>query len=121
MKIIPDKTKLFPKSVVDAYAEMVEAREAYSIACREYAPEPPLKKGDKIQVKNINSGKFENCIVSTDPSYDPYSSHDMFEGFSIIVTVYNKTFTNKLKRRHSINLVSNGWKDDEIILIERFK
>lgn len=61
----------FPKEVVEAYKSMCEAQVIFNIACAKHAPDPPLKRGDKIVYTNEISNT--NHSIVKEVKYRPYS------------------------------------------------
>lgn len=64
----------FPKQVVSAYRKKVEADIAFNEACKNHAPEPPFKKGDKILLVEESTLKTIKRGVVQIVRYAPYSS-----------------------------------------------
>ncbi len=86
--IVAPTKQLFPKEIVGAYKILISAQEMFDSACKEYAPEAPMSKGNKIKYKKINWPKYKHGEVVM-VKYQPYSNNNNFGAWQIKIRPLN--------------------------------
>lgn len=89
------KRDTIPQAIIDAYKKYVDASNIFYDSLRKDCPQPPVKKGQKVYVKEAEwSDKYIPCIVNS-LKYDPYQGgyKGSFGGWHICFQPVRKDFT----------------------------